>query len=49
LSGKGLIFNTVDQAQFRDALTTAGFFRTWQKNFGPEIWSTLEKYSGPLG
>ena len=26
----------------------AGYYAKWQQSFGPECWSLLEKYTGPL-
>jgi TRAP-type transport system periplasmic protein len=48
LTSKGMIFNTPDPAPFRDALQRAGFYKQWQKKYGPEAWSRLEQYTGPL-
>ena len=49
LSGKGIEFIEVEQKPFRAKLETAGFYDEWRKRFGPELWSLLEKYAGPLG
>ena len=48
LKGKGLVFNRPDKAQFRDALTKAGFYADWKQKYGNEAWAVLEKYSGKL-
>lgn len=48
LAGKGLAFNTADQAAFRQALRTSGFYPKWRKTFGDEAWALLERYSGAL-
>ncbi len=48
LKGKGLVFNSPDKKPFRDALSKAGFYADWKKQYGPEAWAVLEKYSGPL-
>lgn len=49
LEQKGLKFNAPDTAPFREKLSQSGFYEEWKKRFGPEAWSLLEKYSGPLG
>jgi tripartite ATP-independent transporter DctP family solute receptor len=46
---KMLEVHEVDKAKFRAALASAGFYKQWQKKFGPEAWKLLEKYSGSLG
>ncbi len=48
LKGKGLAFNNPDKKGFREALSKAGFYADWKQKYGPEAWTTLEKYSGPL-
>jgi tripartite ATP-independent transporter DctP family solute receptor len=48
LAAKGLKFNTPDPAPFRATLVKAGFYDHWQKKFGAELWSALEKYTGTL-
>jgi tripartite ATP-independent transporter DctP family solute receptor len=48
LATKGMILNTPNQAPFRTALQKAGFYMQWQKKYGPEAWSGLEKYTGSL-
>lgn len=49
LKGRGMVFNDVDPAPFREKLKTAGFYSKWQTQFGPEAWGLLEKYAGKLG
>ena len=49
LQKQGMIFNYPDRTPFREMLVKAGFYKQWQKNLGPQLWSALEKYSGPLG
>lgn len=49
LETQGITFNYPDRAPFREALVQAGFYKQWQGNLGPNLWSALEKYSGPLG
>jgi TRAP-type C4-dicarboxylate transport system substrate-binding protein len=48
LQAKGMKFNQADSAAFRNALSTAGFYKEWKEKFGPEVWAVLEKYSGNL-
>ncbi len=48
LSGKGITFNAVDNAKFREKLAAAGFYKEWQEKFGPEAWALLEKYAGKV-
>jgi TRAP-type transport system periplasmic protein len=48
LEKKGIQFNPVDKASFREKLQQAGFYAKWKKNFGPECWGLLEKYTGTL-
>ena len=48
LTAKGMVFNKPDPVQFRAALVKAGFYAQWQKTYGPEAWSALEKYTGSL-
>ena len=48
LTSKGMTFNTPDAAQFRSALVKAGFYTQWQKTYGGEAWTQLEKYTGKL-
>jgi len=49
LTAKGLTFNTVDPALFRDKLRSAGFYKDWQQKFGASAWSLLESSVGALG
>ncbi len=46
LEGKGLAFNDVDAAGFRDALRTAGFYKEWRGKYGEEAWRVLEDSVG---
>lgn len=48
LKGQGMQFNRVDTKPFREALQKAGYFAEWQKKFGPETWTILEKYAGKM-
>jgi TRAP-type transport system periplasmic protein len=49
LEAQGMKFNYPDPALFRAALVQAGFYKQWQGNLGPNLWSALEKYTGTLG
>ena len=48
LMGKGMVFNDVDPALFREALRKAGFYTEWKGKFGDEAWKTLEAAVGTL-
>ncbi|MDI2057229.1 MULTISPECIES: TRAP transporter substrate-binding protein [Bradyrhizobium] len=48
LTEKGMTFNKPDPVQFRAALVKAGFYTQWQKTYGADAWSALEKYTGKL-
>ncbi|MGG5821926.1 TRAP transporter substrate-binding protein [Falsiroseomonas sp. HW251] len=48
LTDKGLQFNDVDQAAFRDALRRTTFYTEWKGRYGEEAWSTLEGVVGKL-
>jgi TRAP-type C4-dicarboxylate transport system substrate-binding protein len=48
LTTKGMVFNRLDAGQFRAALVKAGFYGQWQKTYGAEAWTQLEKYTGKL-
>jgi tripartite ATP-independent transporter DctP family solute receptor len=49
LKAAGMQFNKADGKPFREMLQKSGYYAEWQKRFGPEAWSLLEKYSGKLG
>lgn len=49
LTSQGLTFNTPDTAPFQKALRDGGYYKEWKDKFGPELWSALETYTGPLG
>jgi tripartite ATP-independent transporter DctP family solute receptor len=49
LAAKGLKFNTVDAAAFREKLKSAGFYADWKAKFGEAAWATLEASVGTLG
>jgi tripartite ATP-independent transporter DctP family solute receptor len=46
LTDKGLVFNKLDPAPFRDKLRAAGFYTEWKNKYGEEAWSLLEKSIG---
>jgi TRAP-type transport system periplasmic protein len=48
LAGKGLAFNALDPAPFRDKLRSAGFYTEWKGKYGEEAWAILEKSVGTL-
>lgn len=48
LAAKGLIFNEVNPAPFREALSRSGFYTEWRKKFGEEFWGLLERSTGKL-
>ncbi len=49
LTSKGLVFNDVDTAPFKDALRKAGFYAEWRKKFGDAQMALLEDAAGTLG
>lgn len=49
LTAKGMAFNAVDPAAFREKLKSAGFYKDWQGKFGAEAWAKLEQSVGTLG
>ena len=44
LTTRGLVFNDVDQAPFRRALS--GFYASWKERLGPKCWALLEQATG---
>ena len=48
LTARGMVFNTPDPRQFRNALVQSGFYAQWQKSYGIEAWEKLEQYTGKL-
>jgi TRAP-type transport system periplasmic protein len=48
LAAKGLIFNDVDPAPFRETLSKSGFYAEWKGKFGEEAWALLEESTGKL-
>ena len=43
------VVQPVDAEPFREKLRASGYFPEWKKNFGPDAWALLQKYSEPLG
>jgi tripartite ATP-independent transporter DctP family solute receptor len=48
LEGKGLVFNKVDTAPFRQALRDAGFYKQARDRFDKEAWALLTQYAGDI-
>ena len=48
LTAKGLKFNDVNPAAFRDKLRESGFYTEWKQKFGEQAWATLESEVGKL-
>lgn len=48
LTAKGLKFNDVNPAAFREKLRSAGFYGEWKQKFGDEAWTILETAVGKL-
>jgi TRAP-type C4-dicarboxylate transport system substrate-binding protein len=48
LISKGMKFNDVQAAAFRDKLRAANFYNEWKQKFGDKAWSTLEASVGKL-
>jgi TRAP-type transport system periplasmic protein len=48
LKQQGLSFVAPEQALFQQALRQAEFYKNWKTKFGSNLWSALEKYTGPL-
>lgn len=48
LTEKGLQFNDVDRAAFRDALRKTSFYADWKAKYGDEAWAILENTTGKL-
>ena len=49
LEGKGMTFNKVDTAAFRNVLQNAGFYREAKNRFDKEAWALLTRYTGDIG
>jgi len=48
LEAKGLVFNTVDNAAFRQVLRGSGFYAQVKERFGAEAWSLLQPFTGDV-
>lgn len=48
LEAKGMVFNEVEKAGFRDRLRQAGFYKEWRERYGEGLWKLLETYAGNL-
>jgi hypothetical protein len=48
LTKLGLVFHRTDPEAFRSAVSSSGYYRKWKATFGPQAWTLLEKYAGPL-
>ena len=48
LEGKGLTFNKVDTAAFRNALRTAGFYKEVKERFDKDAWTLLTQAAGDI-
>ena len=46
LEGKGMVFNDVDKAAFRERLRRAGFYKEWRERYGEKNWKLLEQSAG---
>ena len=46
LTARGMQFNDVDQAPFREALVRAGFYKEWRDKFGEPAWKVLDNAVG---
>lgn len=49
LEGKGMVFNEVSPAPFREALRKAGFYAGARERFDKEAWGLLTQYAGDVG
>ena len=48
LESKGLVFNDVDAAAFRDKLRIEGFYKEWRGKYGEDAWHVLEDSVGQI-
>lgn len=48
LEGRGLLVNDLDNAPFRAALSSAGFYKEWRGKYGEEAWQVLEGSVGAM-
>ena len=48
LEGRGLQINDLDNAPFRAALSSAGFYKEWRGKYGEDAWHVLEESVGAM-
>lgn len=48
LEGRGLVINDLDNAPFRAALASAGFYKEWRSKYGEDAWHVLEGSVGSM-
>ena len=48
LEGRGLQVNDLDNAPFRAALSSAGFYKEWRGKYGEDAWHVLEESVGQM-
>ena len=48
LEGRGLLINDLDNAPFRAALSSAGFYKEWRGKYGEDAWHVLEESVGAM-
>ena len=48
LTKRGMVINDTKPESFRRQLEAAGFYKEWRGKVGPEAWTMLEKFVGPL-
>jgi len=48
LESKGMVFNDVDTAAFRERLKQAGFYKEWRGKYGEDAWRVLEESVGAI-
>jgi tripartite ATP-independent transporter DctP family solute receptor len=48
MTAAGLTFTDPDVGAFREKLKKNGYYAEWRGKFGPEAWSVLEHYAGPV-
>ncbi len=48
LRRRGMKFNDVDVASFRNKLIASNYYQRWKKEFGDKAWTALEKYANKL-
>ncbi len=48
LTKNGMVFNTIEDKTFREALRQAGYYKDWRTRFGDRAWDMLERHTGRL-